>query len=168
MDAVLHLATRIPKLDRMEDREAWRENDRLRTEGAHLLVGAALAAAVDTFVFPSIALFYPDEGAGRRGHAARRRAAADALRAGRRGRDRPLRRRGTTAACRCGSGLLDGPGTGNDEPIPAFGATISSIDAARALVAGLDAPSGIYNVVRDDERVPNVRFKRATGWRPRA
>ena len=62
MDAVMHLATRIPKLERMEEREAWRENDRLRTEGAHLLVGAALAAAVDTFVFPSIALFYPDHG----------------------------------------------------------------------------------------------------------
>ena len=40
-------------------------------------------------------------------------------------------------------------------------------DAGRALLAALDAPSGIYNVVRDGERVSNERFKRATGWLPK-
>jgi dTDP-4-dehydrorhamnose reductase len=29
-DGVLHLATRIRSLDQIEDRDAWRENDRLR------------------------------------------------------------------------------------------------------------------------------------------
>ena len=167
MDAVMHLATRIPKLERMEEREAWRENDRLRTEGAHLLVGAALAAAVDTFVFPSIALFYPDDG-----RADEDTPLADVpppMRSALVAEDETARfaaagHRGVSLRL----GLLDGPGTGNDEPITAFGATISSIDAARALVAGLGAPSGIYNVVRDGERVPNIRFKRATGWKPLA
>jgi nucleoside-diphosphate-sugar epimerase len=64
-------------------------------------------------------------------------------------------------------GLLDGPGTGNDEPDDRFGATLHVEDAARALVAALGAPSGIYNVVRDGERVSNRRFRDASGWRPR-
>jgi hypothetical protein len=33
-------------------------------------------------------------------------------------------------------------------------------------VAALAVPSGIYNVVRDGERVSNVCFKRAANWRP--
>jgi hypothetical protein len=33
-------------------------------------------------------------------------------------------------------------------------------------VAALAAPSGVYNVVRDGERVSNARFKQATGWHP--
>ena len=40
-------------------------------------------------------------------------------------------------------------------------------DAGRALLAALTAPSGVDNVVRDDERVSNARFKQATGWHPR-
>jgi hypothetical protein len=32
--------------------------------------------------------------------------------------------------------------------------------------ASFEAPSGIYNVVRDGGRVSNGRFKQATGWRP--
>jgi nucleoside-diphosphate-sugar epimerase len=63
-------------------------------------------------------------------------------------------------------GLLDGPGTGNERPNPWFGATLHVADAGRALLAALEAPSGVYNVVRDGERVSNARFKRATGWRP--
>src|SRR5690606_8815357 len=64
-------------------------------------------------------------------------------------------------------GLLDGPGTGNDAPGRRFGSTLHVEDAGRALVAALGVPSGIYNVVRDGERVSNAKFKRATGWRPR-
>src|SRR5204862_3118970 len=42
-EAVLHLATRIPPIARMRRRGAWRDNDRLRTQGAAVLVNAALA-----------------------------------------------------------------------------------------------------------------------------
>jgi hypothetical protein len=37
----------------------------------------------------------------------------------------------------------------------------------RALLSALPLPSGIYNVCRDNERVPKHRFTRAAGWHPR-
>ncbi|HEX4623376.1 MAG TPA: hypothetical protein VH231_02895 [Solirubrobacteraceae bacterium] len=64
-------------------------------------------------------------------------------------------------------GLLDGPGTGNDEPVPALGATLHVEDAAGAHLAALELASGIYNVGRDGERVSNRRFVAAAGWQPR-
>jgi len=64
-------------------------------------------------------------------------------------------------------GLLDGPGTGHDQPNPALGASLHTVDAGRALLAALTVPSGIYNVCRDGERVSHRRFTEATGWRPR-
>ena len=63
-------------------------------------------------------------------------------------------------------GLLDGPGTGLDEPMGDFGATLHISDAGRALLAALSLPSGIYNVCRDAERVSAERFTQATGWHP--
>ena len=66
-------------------------------------------------------------------------------------------------------GGLDGPGAESDMPIEryvAFGATLSTEDAGRAIAAALQAPVGLYNVVRDGERVTNARFKTATGWSP--
>ena len=46
--AVLHLATRIQPLDKLQQPEAWRENDRLRAGASAILVDAALAADVKT------------------------------------------------------------------------------------------------------------------------
>ena len=63
-------------------------------------------------------------------------------------------------------GLLDGPGTGHDEPVTSMGATTHVADAARALLSALTLPSGIYNVCRDGERVSNSRFTLAAGWHP--
>src|SRR5512134_761094 len=37
-EAVLHLATRIPPFARMRKLAAWRDNDRLRSQGASVLV----------------------------------------------------------------------------------------------------------------------------------
>ena len=64
-------------------------------------------------------------------------------------------------------GLLDGPGTGHDQPNAALGASLHTVDAGRALLAALTVPSGIYNVCRDGEPVSHRRFTEATGWRPR-
>ena len=61
-DAILHLATRIPPPEEAARREAWRENDRIRTVGTRNLVDAAMAAGVSTFVYPGIAFVYPDRG----------------------------------------------------------------------------------------------------------
>lgn len=64
-------------------------------------------------------------------------------------------------------GLLDGPGTGHGRLYDVYGTTLHVADAASALLAALDVPSGIYNVCRDGERISNARLKRASGWRPR-
>lgn len=163
IDAVLHLATRIQPLDKMSQPEAWRENDRLRAEASAVLVDAALAADVGTYIQPTVTFVYPQDRPAteetpiadvpaimRSALAAEAQAHRFAL-AGRRGVVLRL-------------GLLDGPGTGNDEPNTALGATLNVEDAARALLAALDVPSGIYNVCRDDERVSNRRFTDAAGW----
>ena len=63
-------------------------------------------------------------------------------------------------------GPLYGPSTGADEPNPLYDAHLHIADAVAALVAALSAPSGLYNAVRDSERVWNARFKRVTGWTP--
>jgi nucleoside-diphosphate-sugar epimerase len=165
-DAVLHLATRIPALSMMDQPEAWRENDRLRTEASAILVDAALAAEVKTYVQPTVTFVYPDGPVSeetpvrevvpavvRSALAAERQAARFAA-AGRRGVVLRL-------------GLLDGPGTGHDQPNPGLGATLDARDAGRALLAALAIPSGIYNVCRDGERVSNQRFTEASGWHPR-
>ena len=165
VDAVLHLATRIQALDTMRQPGMWRENDRLRAEASAILVDAALPAGVKVFVQPTVTFVYP---AGRpvseetpvgdipvilRSALTAEQQAARFARAG--GRGVVLR-----------LGLLDGPGTGKDHPNPALGATLHTVDAGCALLAALDVPSGIYNVCRDGERVSNLRFATATGWRP--
>jgi 2-alkyl-3-oxoalkanoate reductase len=164
-EAIYHLATRIPARERRRDREAWRENDRLRTEAARLLVDAALSAGTKVYVQPSVTFVYPREGEVDEDTAlvevqphlesalVAEREAARFARSGRRGVVLRL-------------GRLDGPGTGIDEPDPRAGATVDVEDAGQALLAALEAPSGIYNVARDGERVSNARFKLATGWRP--
>jgi nucleoside-diphosphate-sugar epimerase len=161
--AVLHLATRIPT-GRGSDAVAWAENDRLRTEASRILVDAALAAGVESYVQPTVAFVYPEGEVDEEtpvGEVPRRLASGlDAERETARfaaagGRGVVLR-----------LGLLDGPGTANERPNDRFGATLHVEDAARALLAALTVPSGIYNVNRDGERVSNERFKRAARWSP--
>jgi nucleoside-diphosphate-sugar epimerase len=163
-DGIYHLATRIPPPDRMPDPAAWAENDRLRTEASRLLVDAGLADAAGVFVQPSIALVYPPGPADERTPvadvpaflASTLIAEANALRfeqAGRRGVVLRL-------------GLLYGPTTGADRQ-PEAGATLHVDDAASALAAALEAPSGVYNVTEDDNPVSNAHFAATTGWRPR-
>ena len=60
-EAVLHLATRIPPIARMRRRGAWRDNDRLRTQGAAVLVNAALAGGARVYVQESITFLYADQ-----------------------------------------------------------------------------------------------------------
>lgn len=62
-DAVLHLATRIPKTSEMKSATAWADNDRIRAEGTGNLVDAALASGnIRTFIYPSVFFMYPDGG----------------------------------------------------------------------------------------------------------
>jgi nucleoside-diphosphate-sugar epimerase len=168
-DVVFHLATRIPLKELQGTAEAWRENDRLRSEGTSTLLAAALACDVGRFVFPSIAFVYPAEG----------RADEDTPVPG----DLPDTFRSAleaesqvarfAAAGGAGVvlrlGLLYGPGTGSETPAErwaGYGATVRIEDAGRALVCALRAPAGTYNVVGDGQRIANARYKLATGWHP--
>ncbi len=166
VDAVMHLATRIQPVEMLRQPEAWRENDRLRAGASAILVGAALAAEVTVYIQPTVTFVYPDgqrvseetpvredvPAVLRSALAAEEQAARFAV-AGRHGVVLRL-------------GLLDGPGTGHDQPNPALGASLHTEDAGRALLAALTVPSGIYNVCRDGERVSHHRLTEATGWRP--
>jgi nucleoside-diphosphate-sugar epimerase len=162
---VYHLATRIPPRERMGDRAAWRENDRLRADASRVVVDAALVARVDVYVVPTVTFVYPDGDvdestplgvvpANLESALVAEREAARFSASGRRG-----------VVLRLGE--LDGPNTGNDRPDPRYGATLHVADAGRALLAALTAPGDVYNVVRDGERVSKARFKQATSWRPR-
>jgi nucleoside-diphosphate-sugar epimerase len=168
-DAILHLATRIPPREQQGNPEAWRENDRLRSEATPILVDAALEAEVRRFVFPSIAFVYPSSGpadestpvASPAPELARSALAAEreVSRFAEAGREGVILR----------LGLLYGPGTGSDTPSERFapyGATVRIEDAGSALAISLDVPAGIYNVTSDGERISNRRLKEASGWRP--
>jgi nucleoside-diphosphate-sugar epimerase len=167
VDAVLHLATRIQPLAKMGQPQAWRQNDRLRAEASAILVDAALAADVKAYIQPTVTFVYPD-GLPATEETNVRDDVPVILRSALAAEEQAAR---FAAAGRHGVvlrlGLLDGPGTGHDQPNPALGASLHTEDAGHALLAALTVPSGIYNVCRDGERVSNRRFAEATGWRPR-
>lgn len=166
--AVLHLATRIPPLERMGDPGAWAENDRLRDGATSRLVDETLGARqtrVEVIVVPTVAFVYPP------GPADETTPVADvpahlrsALRA-----EAHLDR--FTAAGRRGValrlGALYGPGAASPVPTGRFEANLHTADAGTALLAALACPGGIYNVVDDADPVSAARFTAATGWRPR-
>ena len=167
MDAVLHLATRIQPLDRLADADAWRENDRLRAEASRILVDSALASGVTVYVQPTVTFVYrPDRPVSEETPVGDVPAILRSALVAEGETARFARSGGRGVVLRFG--LLDGPGTGHDQPVRALGATLHVADAARALLAALTVPSGIYNVCRDDERVSNDRFTRAAGWHPRS
>ncbi len=169
IDAVLHLATRIPAPERRSDPGAWAENDRLRAEATGLLVDAAIAAGSARFIFPSVTFVYPDP---ERADETRPLHPADVAPTVRSAivAERAVERFAATG--RTGVvlrlGLLVGPGTGVDAPPPDAPGTLSVGDAGAALLLGLRAPSGTYNVVADGGPISHERFTRATGWRPTA
>lgn len=165
VDGVLHLATRIRSLDEVSNPEAWRENDRLRSDASRILVDAAIAAGVEVYVQPTVTFVYPSDGP-----ASEDTPVGDVL---------PILRSALVAeqeAARFADaggrgvvlrfGLLDGPGTWFDQPMGDFGATLHVGDAGRALLSALSLPSGTYNVCRGGERVSNERFTQGAGWAP--
>jgi nucleoside-diphosphate-sugar epimerase len=165
VDAVLHLATRIPSLEQLWDPEAWRENDRLRAHASRIIVDAAIAAGAAVYVQPTVTFVYAPDGP----------ASEDTPI----GKVLPILRSALVAEeqaerfARAGGrgvvlrfGLLDGPGTGNDQPRTDFNATLHVSDAGRALLSALSLPSGTYNVCRDGGPVSTERFTRAAGWEP--
>jgi nucleoside-diphosphate-sugar epimerase len=166
VDGVVHLATRIRTLELVSEPDAWRENDRLREDASGILVDAAIAAGATVYVQPTVTFVYPQDG-----QASEDTPVGDVLPilrsalAAEQQAERFARAGGRGVVLRFG--LLDGPGTGYDEPMGDFGATLHISDAGRALLEALSLPSGIYNVCRDGERVSNKLFAEAAGWHPR-
>ena len=185
MEAVLHLATRIPGAASIARREAWLETDRIRRDGTRNLVDAALKAGVQVFVYPSIVFLYPDGGDAWLDARTTPPAPAEYLRstldaeaevarfASHGGRGVTLRMGGFYGPESSQSlEMLNlarrgiAPVFGRDE---AFTPSIWVQDAARAVVSAmLEAPTGVFDVV-DDEPITrhDMRFilARAVGRR---
>jgi 2-alkyl-3-oxoalkanoate reductase len=165
VDGVLHLATRIRSLDQISDRDAWRENDRLRADASRILVDAAIAAGASVYVQPTVTFVYPpDDAASEDTPVGEVLPILRSALAAEEQTERFTRAGGRGVVLRLG--LLDGPGTWFDQPMGDFGATLHVADAGRALLSALSLPSGTYNVCRDGERVSTERFTRAAGWQP--
>lgn len=165
VDIVAHFATSIPRGLAAVKRAAWSTNDALRREATVALMEAAQSTGVRRFIFESIALAYPDradvwidesEQLVEVSPVMQTAIEAEAMleRFGSRG--------GEALSLRFGR--LYGPGRASEDfitamrkrqlPIVGSGANfVSSIHAAdvgSALVAALDAPPGVYNVVDDE------------------
>jgi 2-alkyl-3-oxoalkanoate reductase len=165
VEAVFHLATRIPTRDRMSLPGAWNENDRLRDEATRLLVDGALSADVALMVLPTVAFVYPPGPADESTPLA---AVPDHLRSaleaeGHLRRFTDAGRRGVVLRL----GSLYGPEAASPNPSGRYDAHLHTKDAGAALVAALPCPSGIYDVCDDRDPVSHARFTQATGWRPR-
>ena len=165
-DAVCNLATHIPPLARAADPRAWEENTRIRTEGSHNLVDAALAASASVYVQESIAFLYGDHGDELVDAASTpvndnrfaepvRAAESEAKRFADSGGRGIVLRFGMfvapdsdqmlTMARSARRGISIAPGDAGG-----FFPSIHADDAATAVVAALDAPTGTYDVVDDE------------------
>jgi nucleoside-diphosphate-sugar epimerase len=184
-DAVVNLATHMPRsANLMLLPGAWRENDRVRREGSAALAEAAHAAGVERLLQESFAPIYEDGGSAWIDEswpvrpAPYNRSVLDAERSAARFTERG----GTGVVLRFA--LFYGPDSAflHDMtkvvrrgwlPIPgdpgAYVSSVSHDDAARAVVAALAVPAGIYNVT-DDEPVPRgewgAAFAAALGVAP--
>jgi nucleoside-diphosphate-sugar epimerase len=163
-EVVMNLATHIPDLSKAARPGAWKENDRIRTEGSRILVDAAIAAKASRYVQESIGFFYADGGADWLDEdsvmdapafaASFQAAEAQAARFAESG--------GSGVALRFS--MFYGAGTAHTEtqlkgarfgvsPFPgpkdSYQSFIHIDDAAAAAAAALTVPSGIYNVAED-------------------
>lgn len=171
-EAVLRLTTSIPPLAQMRDPDAWQETNRLRTEGARVLVDAAVATGVQVYVHESVAFVYADGGTQWvTEEAATDDGGTEILRAALEGEKEAARfteAGGRGIVLRFGGfygvdssltvdmismmrrRLLMQPGPGSH-----FVSSIYIPDAGRAVLAAVSLPAGIYNVADDNP----VRFK---------
>jgi nucleoside-diphosphate-sugar epimerase len=183
-DAVINLATSIPRGARAFLPGAWRENDRIRSVASAYLVDAAVAGGATRFVQESFAPVYPDRGDEWIDEttplkvARYNRTVADAERAA------AGFNAGGRSAVILRFGFFYGPDSGYTldlirfvrkgfVPLPApargFVSSVSHDDAASAVVAALGAGAGVYNVI-DDEPMRRREFfdalAEALGVRP--
>ena len=167
-DAVIHLATKIPNMAKAAMPGAWDENDRLRREGTKNMVDAAMAAGAQVFVKESITFPYADGGSDWVDESASDDTVPylDSALAAETETRRFAEGGGRGVVLRFAA--FYGPDNNHSREMvaaarrgvaPALGAAdgyfsiIHTDDAAAAVVAALDVPSGTYNVT-DDEPLP--------------
>ena len=170
-DVVCNLATHIPPPRQMAKNGAWADNDRLRTEASRNLADAAAGGGAARFIQESIAFLY--------------RSAGDAVIDESSPVD-PIANVKTAAVAEANAARVNdaggaavilrfaafyGPDSDSTETMvrlarrrialgagpDAFVSSITTDDAASAVVAALSAPAGIYNV-GDDEPVTRREF----------
>ena len=166
-DAVVRLTTKIPDLTKIRNHSSWDETIRLRTEGARILVDAAMAEHVPIYIHESVTFVYRDGGdrwldeempvddgasdilrATLRGEQEASRFSESGGRgivlrfAGFYGPDAPSTRDMIRMALHRRLVL---PGAGEN-----YFSSIYVADAGRAVAAALQIPAGIYNVADDE------------------
>ena len=162
---VCNLATAVPTGERAGGRDAWKDNHRIRREGARNLVDAALHAGADRYIQESIALLYADGGDLLLDESAAvdptgitepaLTAESEAARFAQLGGVGVALRFGTfygfdsghtidTIEAAARDGVFTVPG-----PAGAYWPSVTTDDAASAVVAALRAPGGVYNVAED-------------------
>ena len=176
-EAIVHLATKIPPTSRMGKLSSWQENDRIRRDGTHTLVDAALSVGVQTLLYPSFYYVYPDCGdqwidalsTPVQSHVIPQStidAEAEVARFTKEQRHGIVLRMGSLYGPEVPSaleqfhlaqkGFAALPGSGD-----AYLSYIWAEDASRAIVVALDeAPAGIYDIV-DDEPLTRDAFATA-------
>ncbi len=190
-DAVVNLATKIPPVSKMAQMSAWAENERIRREASGHLVDAALAGGAAVFVQESLAFLYGEHGdewvdasstswTPSTFSEAMKTAEANVTRFSERGGRGVVLRfgrfyapdsdqtRALVQAARRGIAGDIGPGS-------SYAPMIDADDVASAVVAALEAPAGVYDIV-DDEPLARSEQDRALAaavgrrrlWRPPA
>ena len=171
-DAIANLATALPSTFSFAFPWAWRDNQRIRTEGSAAVVDAALAAEVPHLVQESVCMLYPDGGDGWIDETTPpdHFPAADGNLAAEMSAQRFTDSGGTGVVLRLG--WFYGPGATHSEEFFALARRhlcvqiggpdgyLSSIhvdDGGDAVSAALGAQAGIYNVV-DDEPLPRRAY----------
>ena len=166
-EAILRLTTKIPPIAKMRSREAWQETNLLRTEGARILVDAGIAEGVQVYVHESVTFVYVDAGTQwidedhptDNGESEILRSALDGEKEAARfsesgGRGIILRFGGfygiesnqtTDMVSMMRRRLMVQPGPGSH-----YVSSIYIPDAGRAVLASLNVPAGIYNVVDEN------------------
>lgn len=183
-DAVINLATAIPSTARYAFRRAWRANDRIRTEGSTAVAEAARSAGVGRLIQESVVFLYPDRGDEWIDETVEPDVfpILEANLVAERNAREFGEQHGAGVVLRFG--LFYGPGSSHSDEMLSFarkrfgvqlgrpGAYQPAIhleDAASAVVAALDVPSGTYNVC-DDEPLTAREFTdaiaAAVGRRP--
>ena len=168
-DVLIRLTTKIGSMTKIRDPKIWEETNRLRTQGASVLVDAAIREGVPTYIHESVTFVYADGGTRWLTEEARtdagRGAILHAALEGEREAERLTKEGGKGIVLRF-AGFYGADAPSSPEmlemarrrmlaqigPGTNYFSSIYVPDAGRAVASVVNAPAGIYNVC-DDEPV---------------